>query len=103
MVTVVAVIAPLAGEPLAVTQSPAATEEDVTVATWENAVDDVQLTVTCPACWLWTSMDDPEMAATEPEVGGENEPPLGAVAALATPVTARLAARETPRVVARTD
>jgi hypothetical protein len=48
-------------------------------------------------------MDEPEMAATEPEVGGENEPPLGGVAALATPVTARLVARETPRVVARTD
>jgi hypothetical protein len=103
MVTLLAVIVPLDDEPLTVTQSPAAADEDGTEAIWEKVVEGVQLTVTCPDCWFWTSMDEPEMAATEPEVGGVNDPPLGVVAASATPVTARLAARETPRVVARTD
>jgi hypothetical protein len=52
MLTVLAVIVPLDDEPLTVTQSPAAAEEDGTEATWEKVVEDVQLTVTCPDCWF---------------------------------------------------
>jgi hypothetical protein len=103
MVTVLAVIVPLDEEPLTVAQSPATAEEDGTEATWEKVVEGVQLTVTCPVCWFWTSMDEPVTAATEPEVGGENEPPLGVVAAPATPAKARLAARVTPTVATSTD
>jgi hypothetical protein len=102
MVTVLAVIVPLDDDPLTLTQSPAAAEEDATVATWEKVVVAVQLTVTWPLCWFWTSMDEPEMAATEPEAPG-NEPPPGAVAASAMPAKAKLAARETPSVAASTD
>ena len=57
--------------PEAVTQSPTATEEDGTVTIWVNAVDVVQLTVVWPVCVFWTSMDEPVMAATEPDAPGK--------------------------------
>src|ERR1019366_168138 len=59
-------------------------------------------TVTWPLCAFWTSIVEPVRAATDPEVKG-NAPPLGVVAAPATPATARLAASEMAAVVARTD
>ena len=68
--TVLAVIVPLDDDPLTVTQSPAATEEAGTVAVWVKVVEGVQLTVTWPLCGFWTSMVEPERAATEPEVNG---------------------------------
>ena len=95
MVTVLAVIVPLDEEPLTVAQSPAAAEEDGTEAIWVKVVEGVQLTVTWPDCWLCTSMDEPVMAATEPEVGGRTSRRL-ALWLRATPAKARVAARETP-------
>jgi hypothetical protein len=101
--TVLAVILPLDDDPLTVTQSPAATEEAETVAVCVKAVEEVQLTVTWPLCGFWTSIVEPETAATEPEVPGKGPPPPGAVAAPATVATARLAASEMPTVVAKAD
>jgi hypothetical protein len=101
MVTVLAVIVDLEDDPLILTQSPAATEVDGTVAVWEKVVDGVQLTVTWPLCWFWTSMDDPATAATDPEATG-GEPPLGVVAAPATVVPVRLATSEMPMMAAGT-
>jgi hypothetical protein len=79
-VTDLAVMVPFESDPVTVTHSPAVTAEAVTVAVWVNAVDEVQLTVTCPDCWFWTSIDDPEMSATDPDAPG-NEPPPGVLAA----------------------
>jgi hypothetical protein len=73
--TVLATSAPLAFDPVTMTQSPAATLAADTVTVLMNVVEDVQLIVTCPVCWFWTSIDDPEMAATEPEAPGKLPPP----------------------------
>jgi hypothetical protein len=77
MVTVLAVslFDFLATVPVTVTQSPAATEEAATDTVSEKVVDVLQLTVTWPDCSLWTSMDDPVMAATEPEAPGNDPAP----------------------------
>ena len=91
-VTDLAVIAPFDVVPEMVTQSPVATDEAETVATWEKVVEVLQLTVTWPVCWFWTSIDVPEMAATDPEVPGNPPPPAGVVAAPAAVAVARLAA-----------
>jgi hypothetical protein len=56
------------------TQSPTAREETDTAASLLKVVDGVQLTVTCPDCWFWTSIDEPEMAATEPDAPGAPRP-----------------------------
>jgi hypothetical protein len=56
----------LAGVPVAVTQSPTATADSVSVTVSENLVDDVQSTVVCPELVLWTSMVVPEIEATLP-------------------------------------
>ena len=71
-VTAVATMVPLLEEPVAVTQSPTATAEAGTLTVWLNRVEAVQLTVTCPCCWFWTSIDCPVMAATEPEAPGND-------------------------------
>ena len=60
--------------PMTITHVPAFREEAATVATFENLVEDVQVTVSCPDDWLWTSIDVPEMAATDPEVPGKRPP-----------------------------
>jgi hypothetical protein len=84
MDTVFAVMAPpLDLVPVAVTQSPLATEETDTVAIWLNVVEEVHDTVVWPVCAFWTSIDVPEIAATEPEVGR-------AVAAPAVAATERI-------------
>jgi hypothetical protein len=75
MTTLVAVTGPVvdpdvAGDPVAVTQSPTATFEAAAVTVWVNVVDDVQLTVTCPLSGFWTSIDVPVMAATVPDAPG---------------------------------
>jgi hypothetical protein len=75
IVTAMATMVPLLEEPVAVTQSPTATAGTFTV--WLNRVEAVQLTVTCPCCWFWTSMDCPVMAATEPDAPGNAPPPPG--------------------------
>jgi hypothetical protein len=77
IVTDVATMAPFAGVPVAVTQSPTATAEAGTVTIWLNRVVGVQFTVTWPACWFCTSIDCPVMAATEPEAPGNDPPPPG--------------------------
>jgi hypothetical protein len=61
--------------PITVTQDPAESDETVRVAVLENLVEEVQLTVVCPAVEFCTSIDVPEMAATEPEVPGKAPPP----------------------------
>jgi hypothetical protein len=75
--TVRAVIVPLEVVPVTTTHSPAATEEAVSVALRLKVVDWVQLTVTCPVCWFWTSIEDADSEATDPVVPG-NAPPLDA-------------------------
>jgi hypothetical protein len=87
MVTDLAVMAPFEVDPVTVTQSPVATVDAATVAVWVKVVEGVQVTVTCPDCWFWTSMDDPEMAATDPEAPG-NEPPPAPPGARAEPAAA---------------
>jgi hypothetical protein len=77
MLTVRAVMVPLEEEPVTTTQSPTATVDADAVVDWVKLVDGVQLTVTWPVCWLWTSMEDPASAATDPTVPG-NAPPAGA-------------------------
>lgn len=85
----------LAVVPETVTQSPTATEVAGTLTIWVKAVDVVQLTVVWPLCWLWTSMDDPVMAATEPEAPGNERVPdePDDEAALATELSPRVRAR----------
>ena len=93
----------LAVVPETVTQSPTATEVAGTLTIWVKAVDVVQLTVVCPLCWLWTSMEDPVMAATEPEApGNERVPdePDDDEAALATELSPRVRARGRTMVAA---
>jgi hypothetical protein len=65
---------PLVVVPVTVTQSPAATDDAVSVAVFVKAVEAFQLTVTWPVCAFWTSIDEPEMAATEPEAPGKAPP-----------------------------
>ena len=65
------------------------------VAVWEKVVDELQFTVTWPDCWLWTSIDEPDTAATDPEEP-ENGPAPGVVAAPATLAAATLVANEMP-------
>jgi hypothetical protein len=79
IVTDVATRVPLLDEPLTVTQSPTATAEAGSVTVWLKRVELVQLTVTCPCCWFWTSIDCPVMAATDPKAPG-NDPPLPGLA-----------------------
>ncbi|MDQ1427720.1 MAG: hypothetical protein QOK39_1196 [Acidimicrobiaceae bacterium] len=50
MLTLRAVMVPLAEVPVTTTQSPAATDDAGTVVDWVKAVDGVQLTVTWPDC-----------------------------------------------------
>jgi hypothetical protein len=57
--------------PVTVTQSPTATADAETSTIWLKVVDVVQVTVTCPESWFWTSIDDPVMAATDPEAPGK--------------------------------
>ena len=76
-VTAVATMVPLLEEPVAVTQSPTETADAGTLRVWLNRVEAVQLTVTCPCCWFWTSIACPVMAATEPEAPGNDPPPPG--------------------------
>lgn len=77
MLTVRAVMVPLDEEPVTTRQSPTATVEADAVVDWVKLVDGVQLTVTWPACWFWTSIEDPASDATDPTAPG-NEPPDGA-------------------------
>jgi hypothetical protein len=56
----------LAGVPVTVKQSPTTTALSVTASVWENVVDEVVLTVVCPALALWTSMEVPVIDATLP-------------------------------------
>jgi hypothetical protein len=90
-------------EPLTETQSPAATDVEATVAVFENVVEGVQLTVTWPLCWFWTSIDEPVTAATDPEAPGPNEPWVGVVAAPATLAPVSPTAKEAPTLATRTD
>ena len=66
---------PLLDDPFTVTQSPVASELAATDTVFENAVEDVQLTVTWPLCWFCTSMDDADTDATEPKAPGNDRPP----------------------------
>ena len=77
MDTVFATSVPVESEPLTVTQSPTFTDEAGTLTVLLNRVEDVQLTVTCPICWFCTSIEEPAIAATDPEAPGK-EPPPGA-------------------------
>lgn len=61
--------------PITVTHVPAESDETVKVAVLENLVEEVQSTVSCPAVGFCTSIDVPEMAATEPDVPGKAPPP----------------------------
>jgi hypothetical protein len=63
---VTVVLDDLAGVPVTVTHSPTATALCVTASVWENVVDEVVLTVVCPALALWTSMEAPVIDATPP-------------------------------------
>jgi hypothetical protein len=63
---VMVVLEDLAGVPVTVKQSPTATALPVTASVCENVVDEVVLTVVCPALALWTSMDVPVIDATLP-------------------------------------
>jgi len=68
--TLRAVSVPPDDVPVTTTQSPAATDDAETVVDWEKVVDEVQLTVTCPAWALWTSMAAPDRDATDPDAPG---------------------------------
>jgi hypothetical protein len=63
---VMVVLDDLAGVPVTVKHPPTATALCVTVSVWENVVDEVVLTVVCPALALWTSMEVPVIDATLP-------------------------------------
>jgi hypothetical protein len=102
MLTDFAVMVPFLDVPVTVRQSPTATEESEVVTVWENEVEAVQSTVVWPDCSLWTSIELPEMAATDPEVPGPPGAPPGE-AAPAVPATPRQAARERQVVAARTE
>ena len=73
--TMLATSVPVELDPVTVTQSPMATLVAATVTVLVKLVDDVQLTVTWPVCWFWTSIDDPEMEATDPDAPGNPPPP----------------------------
>jgi hypothetical protein len=73
--TVLATSVPVEFDPVTVTQSPAATLAAETDTVLMKLVEDVQLTVTCPVCWFCTSIDEPDIAATEPEAPGKLPPP----------------------------
>jgi hypothetical protein len=90
--------------PETVTQSPTATEDAGTVTIWVKAVDVVQLTVTWPLCWFWTSMEEPVMTATEPEAPGNErvpEDPDDVEAAPAPEPSPRTRATDSTMAVAR--
>lgn len=85
---------------IAVTQLPALIELAARVTCWVNLVEDVQLTATCPLCWLCTCMVVPVTAAICPDAAGpraapapppglagalEDVPPAGSVLAAAVP------------------
>ncbi|HVX23405.1 MAG TPA: hypothetical protein VHB02_18835 [Acidimicrobiales bacterium] len=74
-------------DPETVTQSPTATAEAGTLTICVKVVDVLQLTVTWPVCWFWTSIDDPVMAATEPEAPGNERPRAPADDVVAAPAT----------------
>jgi hypothetical protein len=81
--------------PVTVTQSPTATDDAETSTIWLKVVDVVQLTVTCPDSWLWTSIEVPVMAATDPEAPGKErcaDEPDDVEAAAAIVVTPRASA-----------
>lgn len=94
--------------PTTITQTPGLSIETVRVAVLENRVPEVQVTVSCPEVGFCTSIDDPVMAATEPDVPGScaGPPPaadagavVGLLAVLAAPPphAASPAARVTAR------
>jgi hypothetical protein len=61
---------------LARTQSPAFAAASVVVTVWLNLVEVVQVTATCPFCWLCTCIVVPVIAATSPDAAGPNWPVL---------------------------
>ena len=63
---VMVVLDDLAGVPVTVKHPPTTRALCVTVSVWENVVDEVVLTVVCPALALWTSMEVPVIDATLP-------------------------------------
>jgi hypothetical protein len=90
----------LAGVPVTVKHSPTATALCVAASVWENVVDEVVLTVVCPALALWTSMEVPVIDATLPLA---DPPGLGGVDAApavddraATAATASMTAPPVP-------
>lgn len=105
--------------PMTITQVPDVSDETVKVAVLENRVEEVQSTVSCPVVAFCTSIDVPEMAATEPDVPGNLPPPpppdpfgaAGAVVELELvealeeppPHAARVTVRAAARVVITTD
>ena len=62
--------------PITVTQLPGESDDTVKEAVLENRVEEVQSTVSCPDVGFCTSMDVPEMVATEPDVPGTDPPRL---------------------------
>src|SRR5579875_3563226 len=54
------------------TQSPAFIAASVVVTVWLNFVVAVQVTATCPFCWLCTCIVVPDTAAISPEAAGPN-------------------------------
>ena len=90
--TVLATRVPVEVDPVTLTQSPAATFAADRVTVLVKAVEPVQLTVTCPDCWFWTSIDDPVMAATDPDAPGKLPPPVPPPAELLAPPGAVLPA-----------
>ena len=97
------IVVDLAVVPVTVTQSPTATDDAAAVAFCVNVVDDVHVTVTWPVSWLWTSIDDAVMAATEPDAPGPNRPRGVVVAAPAAagPATKAIATAAATVVVTR--
>ena len=75
---VMVVLDDLAGVPVTVKHCPTATALCVSASVWENVVDEVVLTVVCPALALWTSIEVPVIEATLPLA---DPPGLGGVGA----------------------
>jgi hypothetical protein len=61
--------------PTTVTQDPSVSDDTVRVPVLENLVEAVQVTVVCPDVGFCTSIEVPEMAATEPDVPWKARPP----------------------------
>jgi hypothetical protein len=61
--------------PVANTQSPALIALAVVATVSVKDVEELHETATWPACWLWTSIDEPDTVAIRPDAAGAFAPP----------------------------